>query len=278
MKGTKELLPSEVMLVFELERSARGAEAGPQTTGGSDAPKGTINALRDGVSDGAKKESSDKQEESEEKKREDLEAFANSIVKPLKKTEETLKLKERPKVMELIEEGSKETFYEQMKRLIIAQAEKTGDLSNQNALSVTKAVVERYLAELPTTKQTHDGWEDGVVYYGSRAVLEKLQGDLDEQPKIYLENYLSSCDFWYVWQNLMAVVYAHRSPDTAEQGRRLLETIYMPKNPEIIQGLKKALAAPRTIFSSPTSEPEAAMESPKQKNPTDSSNSTPYIS
>ena len=278
MKGTREPT-GNVTLVFELERSARGAEAGSQMPNGSDIPTGTIKTLRgEGTPDGSKKESSDGQDENDEKKRKELEAFADEIVEPLKRTEETLKLGERPKVMGLIEEGSKETFYGQIKRLIIAQAEKMGDLKGQNALSVTKAVVERYLTELPTTKQTHDGWEDGVIYYGSRAVLEKLQGDLDEQPKIYLENYLSSGDFWYMWQNIMAVVYAHRSPDTAEQGRRLLETIHMPKNPEIIQGLKQALAAPRTIFSSPQSEPEMATEPPKQKNPPDSSSSTPYIS
>ncbi len=269
--------PGEITLVFELEGHAKGAEAESQMPG---IPKSTMNTIREegqNGKDGAPKEASNEQGGNRGKRKEELETFANSIVEPLKRTEETLKLKDRPKVMGLIEEGSKELFYDQMKRLIITQAEKMEDLNGQNALSVTKSVVERYLAELPTTKQTHDGWEDGVIYYGSRAVLEKLLGDLDEQPKIYLENYLSSGDFWYIWQNIMAVVYAHRSPDTAEQGRRLLETIYMPKNPEIIQGLKKALAAPRMIFSSPMSEPEVVAE-PKAKNPPDSSNGTPYIS
>ncbi len=280
MGGTRGRAP-DAFLVFELDQRPTAAEAGAKLEGQAQPSlPGTLRSDQAGKAPSAMdKEGEGVKEPKSEIDKAQLETFASEIAAGLEGIESKFKFKEKPKVMGLIEKVFKQDYYEKIKNTIMVEVEKIGSLEGQDALSVTSAIVERYLQELPTAKQTNEGWEDRVIYLGSCSVLTKLKGDLDAVVRANLDEYLKSEEFWRTWQNLMAVVYAHNSPppQTEERARRLIETIYFPENPEILQNLKNILAAPRTSLSNSIPSVSEEPADTEQKQTRSEKESTSYI-
>lgn len=162
-------------------------------------------------------------------------ALADVIAETLAEHEKSLCLKDKPRIIDLIAQDVSPNykgmdFYGKVRKEVRAALERLGK-AELNEVLITKALIELKLQDVPKKGDTRYDAEDAIYYKGPTTVLNYLKKQINsesEEDRELIDNYIKSDAFWYLWQNLISVIYALEKSAATETGRTLIETLYLP--------------------------------------------------
>ena len=249
--STQRSQPDAVTLVFELGEPGTGADAATQLPGSPPSKNGDRAEIGE-ITEDSSKPPAQRNAESTEGAPLKRRQLAASVADALAEHEKVLDLPSKPKIMVLIEQDESRNykgvdFYGKVREEVRAAAERLGKAGELNEVSITEALIDLKLQDVPKREETRYDFEDIINYKGPTTVLTYLKKQISSKSKEdpdLIKEYISSDAFWYLWQNLVAVIYAMEKATALETGKTLVETLDLPGT-TIVDDLRAELDAPK---------------------------------